>query len=291
MDPKPYAALLLDDALSPVATWLRIYGVILQNGHQDSCKPLIHFLQVQLLVKMPQTFFLPTLIHHLKSILSHMAVTPVLGAPPLVPPLQGISAQGFQALVTVLCGGQTNSSPSTPGSSRTTVEKCCSVNLLTLSKLTHCTMVAELHPIWSAITTAPKSIKNSQTSSRPFWMITIEALVLLLMCLSLTEDLHNIIVNLMFWSGDPDCLDEGLHPLCTMYTSTANTSTNQMHLQIYNLLANDGNLDLQKIRMFQHIFKSDWPTSYTQLNTTLKLYLNLIVLLLKPTHPYTYTAA
>ena len=38
--------------------------------------------------------------------------------------------------------------------------------------------------------------------------------------------------------------------------------------------------------MFQHIFKSDQPTSYMQLDTTLKSYHNLIVLLLKPTHPY-----
>jgi len=51
-------------------------------------------------------------------------------------------------------------------------------------------------------------------------------------------------------------------------------------------LASDWNLDLQNIRMFQHIFKSDWPTSYMQLDTTLKSYHNLIVLLLKPTHPY-----
>ena len=38
--------------------------------------------------------------------------------------------------------------------------------------------------------------------------------------------------------------------------------------------------------MFQHIFKSDWRTSYMQLDTTLKSYHNLIMLLLKPTHPY-----
>jgi len=61
----------------------------------------------------------------------------------------------------------------------------------------------------------------------------------------------------------------------------------QTNLQTYDLLANDGNLDLQNIQMCQHIFKSDWPTSYMQLDTTLKSYHNLIMLLLKPTHPYT----
>jgi len=90
----------------------------------------------------------------------------------------------------------------------------------------------------------------------------------------------------MFWSGDIDRLDEGLHPFRTVYMSTAKTSMDQSNLQTYDLLASDGNLDLQNIRMFQHIFKSDWPTSYMQLDTTLKSYHNLIVLVLKPTHPY-----
>ena len=57
----------------------------------------------------------------------------------------------------------------------------------------------------------------------------------------------------------------------------------QTNLQMYDLLA----LDLQDIKMFQHIFRSDWPNSYTQLDKALYSYQNLIVLLLQPTHPYT----
>jgi len=51
-----------------------------------------------------------------------------------------------------------------------------------------------------------------------------------------------------------------------------------MNHQMYDLLANDGNLDLQNIKMFQHIFKSDWPMPYMQLDTTLKSHHNLTVL-------------
>jgi len=296
--PNQYAALLLDDSLTPVVTWSRIYGAILQNGHQDSCKPLINFLQVQLLGSnaanvfpfvigedLIQPIMAPSLIRHRNSVHRHMAVTPVLGAPPLVPPPQGISAQDFQALVTALRGGQTNPAPAAPGTSGTTVEKRWSVNLLTLLKLTHCTTVAELPPVWSAIADGPKKEERNilqaalDDHARSPGAATTAPL-------TVTKDLHNTIVNLMFWSGDPDRLDEGLHPFRTVYTSTAKTSMDQTHLQTYDLLANDGNLDLQNIRMFQHIFKSDWPTSYTQLDTTLKSYQNLIVLLLKPTHPY-----
>jgi len=61
----------------------------------------------------------------------------------------------------------------------------------------------------------------------------------------------------------------------------------QSNIQTYDLLANDGTLDLQDIKAFQHSLKSDWPTTFIQLDTTLKSYHNLLVLLLKVTHPYT----
>ena len=296
--PNQYAALLLDDSLTPVATWSRIYGAILQNGHQDSCEPLIQFLQVQLLGRnatndlpfvigedIVQPIMAPSLIRHRNALHRHMFVAPVPGAPPLVPPPQGISAQDFQALVIALRGGHTNPTPAVAGTAVTTVEKRWSVNLLTLLKLTHCTTVAELSPVWSAIANGPKKEERNilqaaldDHAQSPGAATTAP--------LTVTKDLHNTIVNLMFWSGDPDRLDEGLHPFRTVYTSTAKTSMDQTHLQTYDLLANDGNLDLQNIKMFQHIFKSDWPTSFPQLDTTLKSYQNLMVLLLKPTHPY-----
>ena len=45
--PNQYAVLLLDDDLSPVSTWVRVYGAILQNGHLDACRPLVQFLQAE----------------------------------------------------------------------------------------------------------------------------------------------------------------------------------------------------------------------------------------------------
>ena len=43
-----YAALCLEEDLSSVDVWTRVYGMILQNGHSEACKPLIEYLQYQL---------------------------------------------------------------------------------------------------------------------------------------------------------------------------------------------------------------------------------------------------
>jgi len=101
-----------------------------------------------------------------------------------------------------------------------------------------------------------------------------------------SKELHSTIVHLTFWSGDPDNLDAGLHPFRTAYTSAVKTSADLAHLQTYDQLATDSNLALQDIHTFQHVLKSEWPTSYLQLDTTLKSYHNLLVVLLKATHPY-----
>jgi len=201
--------------------------------------------------------------------------------------MQGMSALDFQDVFAALRLGQTIKAPASPGSAGTTVKKNWSVNIQTLLKLTHCTSVSELAPVWSAIAKGPKQEEHNSLQAalndlaRSPGAATTASL-------TFTKDLHNIIVNLMFWSGDPDRLDEGLHHFCTVYTSTAKTSMDQMNLQTYDhLTSSDGNLDLQNFKMFQHIFKSDWLTSYTQLDMTLKLlYQNIIVMLLKPTRPY-----
>jgi len=41
--PNQYAALCMDENLTPVEVWKRCYGAILQNGHQDACRVLIQF--------------------------------------------------------------------------------------------------------------------------------------------------------------------------------------------------------------------------------------------------------
>ena len=288
--PNQYALLLLDDDLSPVSTWVRVYGAILQNGHLDACRPLVKFMQVQLLGNsdsnthpfqgLVQTFASASLIRHWNTVLSHMTTMTVLGAP-LAP-----AAIDFQALIAALRLGQIPQAPTAPGTAGTTVEKRWSVNLQRLLKLTHCTSVTELAPVWSAIAKGPKKEERNilqaaldDLARNPGASTTAS--------LTVTKELHNTVVNLMFWSGDINRLDEGLHPFRTVYTSMAKTSTDQSNLQTYNFLASNGNLDLLNIRMFQHIFKLDWPASYMQLDTTLKSYHNLIVLLMKPTHPYT----
>ena len=47
--PNQYAALCVENGLSPVEVWSRLYGQILQDGTSGICKPLITFLRVQVL--------------------------------------------------------------------------------------------------------------------------------------------------------------------------------------------------------------------------------------------------
>ena len=46
--PNRYAALCLEEELSPVDVWNRVYGAMLQNGHTMVCSPLVQYLQYQL---------------------------------------------------------------------------------------------------------------------------------------------------------------------------------------------------------------------------------------------------
>ena len=152
-------------------------------------------------------------------------------------PAQGMSALDFQDVVAALRLGQTiESAPAAPGSAGTTVKKNWSVNIQTLLKLTHCTSVSELAPVWSAIAKGPKKEEHNSLQAALNDLARSPGAAATTASLTVTKDfLHNIIVNLMFWSGDPDRLDEGLHPFCTVYTSAAKTSMDQMNLQTYDL--------------------------------------------------------
>jgi len=124
--PNQYAVLLLDDDLSPVSTWVQVYGAILQNGHLDACRPLVQFLQVQLLgnsdsnthpfLGLAQTFASASLIRHRNAVLSHMTTTVALSAPLAPAPMQGMSANDFQALIAALRLGQIPQAPAAPRS-------------------------------------------------------------------------------------------------------------------------------------------------------------------------------
>ena len=90
----------------------------------------------------------------------------------------------------------------------------------------------------------------------------------------------------MLWSGDLGHLGGGFHPLRTVYKIIAKNNIDQYHLQTYDFLDLDGTLTLEKIQLFQLNFTSDWPTSYLQLDTNLKIFNNCCMLILSPIQPF-----
>ena len=87
--------------------------------------------------------------------------------------------------------------------------------------------------------------------------------------LTVSKELLSTVVNLALWSGNFNMLEEGLHPFCTVYVSTAKQAQDQAHLQTYDTLAREGNLRLEDIQLFQLVLKLHWPSEYLQLDTTL----------------------
>jgi len=112
-----------------------------------------------------------------------------------------MSAIDFQALIAALRLGQIPQAPAAPGTAGTTVKKRWSVNLQTLLKLTHCTSLTKLAPVWSAIAKGPKKeecnilqVALGDLARNPGASTTAS--------LTVTKELHNTVVN----------LNEGLHP-------------------------------------------------------------------------------
>ena len=59
-----------------------------------------------------------------------------------------------------------------------------------------------------------------------------------------------------------------------------------MNLQTYDSLTRDGTLWLEDVQFFQLVLKSNWPTDFLQLDTLIKVFPNLLsVLLPGTTHP------
>jgi len=137
--PNQYTVLLLDDDLSPVSTWVRVYGAILQNSHLDACLPLVQFLQVQLLgnsvsnthpfLGLAQTYASASLIRHRNTILSHMTTTVALGAPPAPAPMQGMSTNDCQSLIAALRQEQIPQAPAAPGTAPSNASQTHSLHL------------------------------------------------------------------------------------------------------------------------------------------------------------------
>ena len=102
----------------------------------------------------------------------------------------------------------------------------------------------------------------------------------------MSKELLATIVNLSFWSGDFDMLDMGVHPFRTVYVSKAKQAQDRANLQTYNSLAWNGTIRLEDIQLFQLALKLHWPTEFLQLDTLLKLFHNLLSVLLSTVHPF-----
>ena len=299
--PNQYAALCLEEGLSPVEIWNRIYGVILQDGNTRSCKPLVNYLRVHLLgdVDANEGFFDPnelrqprpgrSLIKHRQSVMLHMmpagsnSTTGVASGGSIS---AGVSVADIQAIITTLQSGHTAPAPSAIATTNpsSSIAKRWSVNLDSLLLFTLSSTVTELEPLYSSIADAGRKLEKATIQAgynnvaRAFGAATKAPL-------TVTKDLTTTITEVIFWSGDLDRIDEGLHEFRTVYQSAAKTAKDQSAMQTYDLLAADGNLCLEDVQLFQHVLKSNWPTGFLQLDTTLKVHLNLLTLLLRPAHP------
>ena len=303
--PNPYAALCLDEGLTPIEVWNRIYGLILQNGHGMACEPLVKFLQYHTMGAVEnntaifshedllQPRVTADFVRHRTAVLSHLSTaTGDIGGSGAGSAGQsaggpfGMNAQQFQTFVEAMRSGHTApapaAGPATPSAG--TVAKRWNINLPTLLKLTQVTDVAQLPPIWSAIAKGPRKEERNILQAA-LDDHTHAAGAATKTKLTVTKELLSTVVNLTFWSGDFDLLSEGLHPYQTLYVSATKQAQDQANLHTYNALARDGTLRLEDVQLFQLVLKSNWPTDFLQLDTSIKLYHNLLAILLLLTHP------
>ena len=199
----------------------------------------------------------------------------------------GLSAADLQALILALRAGHTTTAPVQSGSNAlnpTTVDQRWAINLPSLLKFCMVQLVSQLTPVWDALAKGPKKEERTilqsalnDHSRTPGAATTAH--------LTVTKELLSTVVGLVFWSGDLDMLDEGLHPFCTLYTSTAKQAQDQARFRVYDSLAQEGTLRLEDVELFQLMLWSHWPSDYRQLDTSLKFFHNLISVLFLMTHP------
>lgn len=301
--PNVYATLCLGEQLTPVNVWNSLYNTIVQNGHLKACSPLIKFLQYQLLGSDPDNLAVyqegdltqpnvsPSFLCHRSEVLADLVIpvsrnTAATGAAN-GGGATGLSAADLQALIQALPSGHTAPAPAASAgtaSTPTTIDKRWSVNLNLLHKYCMVQDISQLTPIWSSLAKGPKKEERmilqaaldnharspgAATSAR----------------LTVTKELLNTVVRLVFWSGDLDMLEEGLHPFQTLYTSTTKQAQDQAKLRLYDSLAQGGNLHLEDVKLFQLVLCLNWPSNYHQLDTSIWFFQNLITVLLSSTHP------
>ena len=221
--------LCLGERLSPVEVWNRLYNTIIQNGHLEACSPLIRFLQYQLLGSEPDNLAVyqegdltqpnasPSFLRHCAEVLVDLvAPTPGntvptgnhnAGSP------SGLSAADLQALIQALRSGHAAPAPtatSRASGSSTTIDKRWSVNLDSLLKYCMVQDVSQLTPVWAALAKGPKKEERTilqaalDDHARAPGAATSAQL-------TVTKELLSIVVGLVFWSGDLNMLEEGLH--------------------------------------------------------------------------------
>ena len=305
--PNEYAALCLEDNLTPVDIWNRVYGLLLQNGHSVICSPLVQFLQYHLMgaiatnaaifndTSLSQPRVTADFLRHRSALLGHLATGGTsTGNNPSNPGSGGSTANGpfgmspaqFQAFIAAMRGGHAGPAPgvANTGNSVGTVDKRWNINLATLLKLTQVSDVNLLPPVWAAIAKGPrKEERNILQAALDSHAHTAGAATNAK--LTVTKELLSTIVNLTFWAGDFDMLSEGLHPYRTVYVSAAKQALDQANLQTYDSLVQDGTLRLEDLQLFQLALKSHWPTDFLQLDTSLKLFHNLLLVILPRAHP------
>ena len=99
--PNHFAALLLEENLSPIDVWERLYGALVRDGVIDVCLPLLEFLSYQILGSAPsnaaafadlsQPNANAALVRHRQEIVAHMSA-------PTVPNVAGRSRAFLQQI-------------------------------------------------------------------------------------------------------------------------------------------------------------------------------------------------
>ena len=150
--PNKYTALCLEDGLSPVAVWNRVYPALLQDGLTAVCTPLVQYLQYQLLgmatlndaLYANQDLLQPRatseFLRHRANVLSHLSIPTSAGAhgglggtAPSAQPggAFGMDAAQFQAFIAALHMGHTAPAPATGSTSTAnTMEKRCRIKIV-----------------------------------------------------------------------------------------------------------------------------------------------------------------
>ena len=291
--PLQYAKLCVDHDLTPASAWHRIYPSILASGQATACLPLIQFLQsmcchlpaspkgIEISFPVPDVDLLRERASALHQVQSRPSMPPT-GTPGTAPAPDLTSL--IQALRSSMAPAPMAATP-VPVTAEDFVAKRWAINLPTLTKLNLVQNVSALPLVWSVLARGPKKQERNilqaayDEFARNQHSFTNSPLVV-------TKELCASITNLTFWAGDADRLDEGLHPFRTVYTSVHQSSLLKSLMLDYDLLATEGTVTSADIANFRLIFKSEYPTTFLALNATLRIFTNVLAVILHPTHPF-----